>query len=136
MIRIPHNTSIIGELRSEGNMEVLGRIEGDSDIKGLLIVGKECVWVGKAIADTIIVEGIVEGSVIARKKVEIAPSAQITGSIISPTVLIAKSAKLNCDIQMNKAKDTIDLEGHRQQRHWSIPSINKSTPDSSKHNIA
>lgn len=123
MIQIPQNTTIIGELKCEGNIEVKGRIDGDSDIKGLLIIARDCVWTGKAVADSIIVEGIVEGSIIARKKLEIAPSARITGSITAPYVLIAKSATLDCEMHMERNKQAIDLLSHREQRRLVIPKL-------------
>lgn len=141
MIRIPENTSITGELRCDGNMEVMGRVEGDGDIKGYLIIGKNCVWIGKAVADTVIVEGTVEGSIIARKKIEITPKAQISGSITAPSVIIPKSARLDCEIHMEKGKQAIDLNEHRSQlKKFVIPKFSfkgKATAgDESQKNIA
>ena len=68
MIRIPANTTIVGELRSSGEVRVDGRFQGEGDIDGTLILTQTCVWVGKAIAEVVIVEGVIEGDIIERKK--------------------------------------------------------------------
>ncbi len=131
LIQIPQNINIAGEIRCDGSIEVMCRVEGESDIKGLLVIGKDCVWIGKAVADTVIVEGFVEGSIIARKKIQIEPSAQIIGSITAPSILIAKSAKLNCEIFMDNNKQPIDLEDRRNNRPLAIPSLD--FPQDSRH---
>ena len=124
MIKIPNSATITGKLKCDDNVEVLGRLDGESDIKGILIIGKNCVWTGKAVADNVIVEGYVDGCIIARKKLEIKPSATIKGSVISPEVLISKSANLDCEFTMQKNKSAVSLESHRNQKQLVVPKLN------------
>lgn len=100
MIRIPENTTIVGELRSSGEVRVDGRFQGNGQVDGTLMITETCVWVGKAIADTVVIEGIVEGDVIARKKLLVGRNAKIRGSIKAPSVKISYGAKLRCHIDM------------------------------------
>ena len=102
MIRIPQNSTIIGELRCDGATRVDGRIEGEGNIKDVLLISKTCIWVGKITADKIIVEGTVEGHIIARKTLQIASSAKISGRISAPEMYIAKNARLNCEVSVSR----------------------------------
>jgi len=112
MIRIPENTTISGEMRSSGEVRVDGRFDGTGIIDGTLFLTQSCVWLGKVIADTIIVEGTVEGDIIARKKLIVGSQAEIQGNIKSPAVKIAKGAKLNCDINIGKLEPPVALLEH------------------------
>jgi cytoskeletal protein CcmA (bactofilin family) len=67
-------------------------VQGDCDIDGVLLIGPACLWVGKVIADTIIVKGSVEGDLHARFKLEVRPSARIKGNLTSPLIAIAEGA--------------------------------------------
>ena len=49
MTRIPENTTIIGEIRCTGNMRVDGRVEGQSDVQGILVITKNSVYEGDKI---------------------------------------------------------------------------------------
>ncbi|MDH3325243.1 MAG: polymer-forming cytoskeletal protein [Gammaproteobacteria bacterium] len=112
MIRIPENTTIIGELRSSGEVRIDGRFQGEGTIDGKLIMTQSCVWVGNVTADIVVIEGVVEGDIIARKKLLIGPLAKIRGSIKSPLVQISKGAKLRCDINMSKLETPTELLEH------------------------
>ena len=109
MIRIPAHTTIIGELRCEGATRVDARIEGEGNIKGVLLISKSCVWVGKITADKIIIEGTVEGQIIARQKVQLSSSAKISGSITAPEMHISRGASLNCDVEIAKVRIPVEL---------------------------
>ena len=122
MIRIPENTTIIGELRSSGEVRIDGRFEGNSQIDGTLILTDTCVWVGRAVADTIVVEGVVEGDVIARKRLLIGSHAKIRGSIRTPSMLINEGAKLRCDIDMQAPQKPAGLLEHKPETAESAKS--------------
>lgn len=109
MIRIPKDATIIGELRCDGATRVDGRVEGEGDINGILLVSKTCVWVGKITADKIIVEGVVEGEIIARSSLQIAAKAKVSGKISAPEMLLAPGASLNCDVAVSQVSVPVGL---------------------------
>jgi len=108
MIRIPKTTTIIGELRCDGATRVDARIEGEGNINGVLLISDSCVWVGKIIADSVIVEGTIEGHVIARKKLQITSKAKITGKIAAPEMNIEEGAILNCEVAVSIADKPVE----------------------------
>ncbi len=100
MITIPEGTTFIGEMRSKGRMRFNGRMEGSADVNGSIIVGKPCVWVGRICADVVIVEGRVEGDIVARQKLELRHDAYVLGHIKSPNIAISEGARLHGDVDM------------------------------------
>jgi cytoskeletal protein CcmA (bactofilin family) len=84
----------VGLIEGRDNYVVHGRVDGNCDIDGVLLVGPDCLWIGNIIADTVIVKGRVEGGIRARFKIEMRPSARIKGDLSSPLVAVAEGAVL------------------------------------------
>jgi cytoskeletal protein CcmA (bactofilin family) len=82
----------IGPLDGREHYVVHGRVQGDGQIDGMLMIGPDCLWIGNVEADVVIVKGRVEGNVHARFKLEVRPSARIKGDLTSPLVAIADGA--------------------------------------------
>ncbi|MDH5378204.1 MAG: polymer-forming cytoskeletal protein [Gammaproteobacteria bacterium] len=109
MIVIPENTTFIGELRSSGRLRIDGHFEGDGYIDGLLVISSTCVWKGKAVADVIVVEGVVEGELVARRKLEFCSRADVSGTITSPEIAIARGARVTGELRMAAPQPPIGL---------------------------
>lgn len=116
MITIPAETTLIGEIRSKGRVRIDGHVEGKGEIDGLLLLTRQCVWKGKLTADEVIIEGTVEGDVIARKKLEIRPQARVTGSIICPSIQIMEGATFTGNLKMSKPLPPIGLLENKQKK--------------------
>lgn len=84
----------VGTLAGHDHYVVHGRVEGDCDIEGALLIGPDCLWLGNIRADTVIVKGRVEGDIHARFKLEARPSARIKGNLSAPLVALADGAVL------------------------------------------
>lgn len=125
MIRIPKDATIIGELRCDGATRVDARVEGEGNINGVLLVSQSCVWVGKITADKIIIEGTVEGQIIARQKLQIAPKAKVSGNISAPEMYIAPGARLNCDVSIAKLKVPVGLLKPKTERRVDLYPIDE-----------
>jgi cytoskeletal protein CcmA (bactofilin family) len=107
-----HEVEHVGTLVGPDNYVVHGRVQGDSDIDGALLIGPDCQWVGNIVADTVIIKGQVEGNVHARFKLEVRPSARITGNLSSPLIAIAEGAV----VQGNISPDSL-LTRYTERRH-------------------
>lgn len=97
-----------GTISGEGHSIILGRVEGDSELNGTLVIGDGGVWIGDIVAENIVIAGRVEGSVMARKKLEIVSTAQIQGSLTSPFIAIAEGAVHDGEIHMAEVKRFTD----------------------------
>ncbi len=122
MITIPVDTKIIGKIKSKGPICIDGHISGDGEINGYLQLGKSCLWQGDIVADSILIEGRVEGNIIATKQLSIATEAVIHGNIISPNILIISGAVVNGHLIMKKPETPIRFIN---QSHASTPRANQ-----------
>lgn len=87
-----HGIRHVGQLDGRENFVVHGRVEGNGDIDGVLLIGDAAQWVGHIVADMVIVKGRVEGNIRARFKLEVRSSGRIKGDLSSPLIAIADGA--------------------------------------------
>ncbi len=120
MIRIPADTTIIGEFRCKGTVQIEGRIDGTGNIEGTLLLSKAGVWTGKISADVLVIEGTVEGEIIARRRVRLGQTARVSGRISCPHISIAEGAVVNASIVMRKP-EPIPLLEHKLRKSIEIP---------------
>ncbi len=84
----------VGVIEGCDNYVVHGRVEGNCDLNGVLLIGADGLWIGNITADTVIVRGRVEGAIHANFKIEVRPSARIKGDLSSPLIAVAEGAVL------------------------------------------
>jgi len=89
---ISADLKIVGDLSSEGEIQVDGVVEGDVRTKTLL-VGKTAEVKGEIIAETVRVHGTVNGQIKARS-VQLAKTAHVVGDILHEDLAIETGAFL------------------------------------------
>ena len=97
-----------GTIGGSGHTIVLGRVVGNSELDGAVVVGESGCWIGDIAARHIVVAGQVEGSITAREKIEIVCTAKIRGSLTSPFIAIAEGAVHEGEIHMGEVKRFTD----------------------------
>jgi len=115
MIRFPADTIIVGELRIKGTVQMDGRMDGIGSIEGTLILTQDSVWTGKVCADILVIEGTVEGEIVARRRLKLSATARVKGRIVCPQLSIAEGAVVNATINMRKA-EPIPLLEHKSRK--------------------
>ena len=98
---------IVGDLSSEGEVQVDGFIDGDIRTK-VLLIGESATIKGEIIGDTVRVYGKVNGLIKARA-VTLAKSARVVGNILHETLSIEDGAFLDgrCK-RMSEVKDQVE----------------------------
>lgn len=87
--------SFKGNLEAPGGaLRIDGYYEGELHIGGDLIVGESGKVVGNIVAKNIIIAGEVKGSIEARGKLELAPTAKVTGDSKMVTLVVEDGAYL------------------------------------------
>jgi len=92
-----------GKLQGEGNYSVRGKIIGESDISGILLLETGGEWIGNVLADVVVIAGTVKGNVMAREKLELQVTGQVIGDLEAPVIAIAEGAVYDGKIKMAKA---------------------------------
>jgi cytoskeletal protein CcmA (bactofilin family) len=93
-----------GDLSAEEDLLIQGRVEGSVSHTQRLTVGPQGTVKANIRAQLIIVEGTVEGDLLAERSVFVKESAKVCGNIVAPTVSISEGANFSGSIDMNGKK--------------------------------
>ena len=102
-----------GKLQGEGNYSVRGKIIGESDISGILLLETGGEWIGNVLADVVVIAGTVKGNVMAREKLELQVTGQVIGDLEAPVIAIAEGAVYDGKIKMAKAANVTRYKERR-----------------------
>jgi cytoskeletal protein CcmA (bactofilin family) len=102
-----------GKMTFEGVFRLDGKFEGEIFDSGTLIVGETAIVKGKIGINTIIINGLVEGDVYAKVRVEIHPTGKVYGKLFTPILTINEGGIFegHCKMEgvLDKKEDNIDL---------------------------
>ena len=109
-----------GDLRGKGGVRIEGALEGEVAIRGLVIIGETGRVTSETVeADSVIVAGVVNGQIIA-KKLEIRATGRVYGNVTIQSFSTEEGAFLRGKVTMQDVVDLSDLP----------PDPEKSTPAS------
>jgi cytoskeletal protein CcmA (bactofilin family) len=97
--------SIKGKVTGSGNLIVMGKLEGEVDLAGELVVAPTAVLNGEIRAVTLAVSGNVTGTLTAREKIHLEKSAVVSGRMATPRISMVDGATFNGEIEMKKPAD-------------------------------
>lgn len=97
-------TNYQGKLNFDGSVRIDGTFTGEIQSEGTLIVGKDAkvqgqIWVGQ-----LILSGHLEGEIEAAVKVVLHKTANLVGSMSTPTLVIEEGAVLEGQVSMSKSQ--------------------------------
>ena len=112
-----------GKMTFEGVFRLDGRFEGEIFDSGTLIVGETASVKGKVGLNTIVVNGVVEGEVYAKTRVEIHSMGKVYGSLSTPTLMINEGGIFegHCKMEgvLDKKEDKQDLLAQKTEHSLS-----------------
>jgi cytoskeletal protein CcmA (bactofilin family) len=94
---------ITASLSGSGHWLVHGRVIGDGDFDGIVVLAAGARWEGGLRAHSVIVHGELVGDVVARGKVELGPTGQVTGAVTAPLLAIAEGGRQTGEVRMGQA---------------------------------
>lgn len=94
-----------GKLYCRGASRIGGKIEGQIISEGLLIVEEEAIITAEIKADEVVIQGRVQGKLIATGRVELTASSQFDGDISTPTLIVREGAQFNGHSTMMKREE-------------------------------
>jgi len=105
---IGEGATIKGEIKEENEITIQGNVDGDIECKDL-IVGKTGSVKGKIKADTLYVEGSIEGEINVRELLKLMSSSYISGKISYGSIQINEGGKLIGELEF-KDKNIVQEE--------------------------
>jgi cytoskeletal protein CcmA (bactofilin family) len=86
--------SITGDIETDGTLRIDGRLEGSVRRGGVVILGVGASVKGSIVANEVVVGGTVEGDIRAAQRVELQPTAVVSGDVEAGTILIQEGGAL------------------------------------------
>jgi cytoskeletal protein CcmA (bactofilin family) len=96
------NLKIKGRVSGNGNIIILGALDGEFNLKGRVKIAEPAKIKGKVKADVISVNGSVRGSLVARERVHLDKTARIEGQINTTSLSITEGASFDGEITMSR----------------------------------
>jgi cytoskeletal protein CcmA (bactofilin family) len=114
MTTIGASLVITGELIGDEDVTIGGEVRGPITLRtGTLIVSESARLTGEIRASRIVVHGNVDGTVSATERIELGPSATVSGSLSANHVVIADGATFNGRIDMDQRTITAKVAQYR-----------------------
>lgn len=95
------NLMIKGRVSGNGNVIILGGLDGEFNLRGRLKIAQSAKIKGEVKADIISVNGKVQGKLAAQQRLHLDQTARIEGQITTPRLSIAEGASFNGEITMS-----------------------------------
>jgi len=91
---IDRDVTLVGEIVSEENIRLRGRVEGNLVTSGSVVIEPHASVLGDITAENLIVEGTVEGRVVVARKFELRATGRMRGDIRVLIVVIVEEGFL------------------------------------------
>ena len=111
-----------GKLTFEGAVRIDGRFEGEIFTDDLLLVGPGAEVKAKLTVGSVVINGTVEGDIVAKSSVEIKAPGRLKGNITTPALVIEKGVIFDGHCQMGPQSPTSSVGSN------AISSVPKAVP--------
>jgi cytoskeletal protein CcmA (bactofilin family) len=103
MTHIGTSVEFDGDLTCREDLTIEGTLTGNIHVReATLVVGKAAQLEAAIRAARVVVHGTVKGSISAGQRIELLPSAVVTGDLSATQVIIADGARFNGRVDMGK----------------------------------
>jgi cytoskeletal protein CcmA (bactofilin family) len=100
---------IRGEVAGEGDVQVLGDLEGKISLTGTVVVAEGARVQADVSATEIIVAGFVRGNLMASGRVELSPTGHLVGDIYTKALIVREGAAVNGSINAEPASRLVGV---------------------------
>ena len=111
---IARGVRVEGEFNSQGDVVIEGEVSGNLSCSGALTVGVEAKIKADVKANDVIVGGIIEGNIIAARKLELKSGSRVTGDVTCEVIVIETGSSLNGKV--TSGKRLVEVQAPSQKR--------------------
>lgn len=94
------NTTIVGDIISEGDFRIDGKVEGTIKTKGRVVIGKLGTAIGKVTCTNADIEGKFSGELFVENLLTLKASAKISGDVVISKLSVEPGAEFNATCSM------------------------------------
>ncbi len=98
------DASVEGTVRGKGLLRIEGRVSGQVEHEGTVVVGQKAEVRAKLRVKELVVQGFIEGSIHA-DRCEIAETARIVGDVRAQRLAVSEGASIHGDLAANLPED-------------------------------
>ncbi len=101
------DTQIKGDMVFESTARILGKFEGSISSKGELQIANGASCKAAVEASKVLVDGDVEGNLVARERVELTAKAKVKGDLVAARLVVAEGAAFtgHCSVGPDATKN-------------------------------
>jgi cytoskeletal protein CcmA (bactofilin family) len=112
-------TKINGQLTFEGPAQIDGQIEGEIVARSSLVIGHGALVTANIKAASVVVAGTVSGEITATERIEIRPSAKISGNLAAPRMAMHEGAMFegHCAMKPEERREGANPTLVRSEEH-------------------
>ncbi|MDR0400327.1 MAG: polymer-forming cytoskeletal protein [Treponema sp.] len=92
---LSEDIDFIGTLNFEKPFLIRGKLSGEIEARGLLVIDEKAVVEANISASRVVIRGQVRGNVKAREKVELSMTGRLAGNVTAPEILMETGCVFN-----------------------------------------
>lgn len=96
-----------GKMTFEGAVRIDGKFEGEIHTEDLLLIGPQAEVRATLNVGTVVINGLVEGDVIAKGSVELKAPGKLRGNVVTPNLIIEKGVTFDGTCRMSEEVSTL-----------------------------
>lgn len=113
---VGHGTTLSGETSFHAMLRVDGHLVGSvSSASGTLIVGTNGQVDASIAVSSAMINGVVNGDIVASERVQLGRTAKVIGNIHTPRIIIEEGALFEGVCSMMKAREDVDKQNEQSQ---------------------
>jgi len=113
---VPEGLTIRGEVSGSESVELLGTLVGPLTTEGFCHIHESGSLRGRLSATDVVVEGELEGDIVARGKVELGANARVKADIRAQAIAIADGCFFDGQIHMEGGDERVRFQEKRRNR--------------------
>lgn len=113
---IAKNTSLVGDIKSDGDFRVDGKIEGTVKTSGRVVIGKEGLVTGTIECTHADIEGTFSGKLLVDEILSLKSTANISGEVVMGKLSVEPGASFNATCAMKGSVKVMQNNGSEKTK--------------------
>jgi cytoskeletal protein CcmA (bactofilin family) len=104
---VAKDMAIVGDLETEGVVRIEGRIRGTVRAGAQVLLGQGAQLEGDLHTKEAVIGGEVIGSIHATERVELQPTASVTGNITTPRIAVLEGGRVSGEVRIQDVAEPV-----------------------------